>query len=543
MTRHVLKNNSSKRYYENGIWKGPIINPPPDHYKYGEVLFKSMKKNSKLIGQTQASTGKEDSFGEMLDRSIRCALWLKKQNIKPGDVVGICTQHHLNHITPIVASLFIGSIINPWWSDMEEVEQIKYFIELTDAKVVFVSEKNASFIQDTMKKHNINIKIIVFGNVNGLESFDDILKVQSAEEVKKFQCETIESANKPAIIIYTSGTTGKSKGVLHSYHSVANNYEFIPADLIKESRGMCNSQIAWISGIVNPLRAIEYGSNIIITSDMSEADSFRMIEKYKASVMGTGTADRMSKTCFINSLDYSTVKFVVVGGAIVKKNVIEFMKNIFPNGKIQQSYGTTELGGIVTQTEVNHDINSCGRVLANIEIKVMSGDGKKILGPNEHGELYVKSSCMMLCYYKNPSATMKALDSENWYQSGDLGYYNESGEFFIIDRIIELIKTQSDYIAPGPIEEIIHRHPNVAGVAVIAKSNENNIEQPMTFVVKSSGTTVTEEEITNFVKENIQEKFHLKGGVKFIDKLPLTQSGKISKGTLREIAKRMAHEF
>lgn len=154
---------------------------------------------------------------------------------------------------------------------------------MTDPKVVFVSEKNASFIQNTIKKIGINIKIIVFGTVDGLESFDDILKAQSAEEVKKFQCSTVESANKPAIIIYTSGTTGKSKGVLHSYHSIANNCEFIPIDLIKGSRGMCNSQIAWISGIVNPLRAIEYGANIIITSDMSEADSFRLIEKYKAS--------------------------------------------------------------------------------------------------------------------------------------------------------------------------------------------------------------------------------------------------------------------
>ncbi|KAK0076768.1 hypothetical protein PV325_004879 [Microctonus aethiopoides] len=343
MTGRVLKDNFSRRYYDNGIWKGPTINPPLGHYKYGEVLLKSMKKNTELIGQTQASTGKEDSFGEILDRTIRCALWLKKQNIKPGDVIGICTQHHLNHITPIVASLFIGSIINPWWDDMEE-EQIKYFIELTDPKVVFISEKNVSFIQNTIKKTGINIKIIVFGSVDGLESFDDILKAQSAEEVKKFQCTTVESANKPAIIIYTSGATGKSKGVLHSYHSIANNCEFIPIDLMKGSRGMCNSQIAWISGIVNPLRAIEYGANIIITSDMSEADSFRLIEKYKAScidwvIMGTGTADRMSKTCFINSLDYSTVKFVCVGGAVVKKNVTEFIENIFPNGKIQQSYG------------------------------------------------------------------------------------------------------------------------------------------------------------------------------------------------------------
>lgn len=72
-----------------------------------------------------------------------------------------------------------------------------------------------------------------------------------------------------------------------------------------------------------------------------------------------------------------------------------------------------------------------------------------------------------------------------------MGYYNESGEFFIIDRITELIRSQSDYIAPGPIEEIIHRHPNVVGVAVIAKLNENNIEQPMAFVVKSSGATVS----------------------------------------------------
>ncbi|XP_034951422.1 luciferin 4-monooxygenase-like [Chelonus insularis] len=527
--------------YENGIWKGPKKIFPERYYEYGEILLTTMRKNSTLIGQIDAITEKHDTFGDMIDRCIRCALWMKKQNIKPGDIIGISTGNHLNSIIPVISSLLIGSVFNPWW-DTDEEELIRHFINFVQPKAIFTAETNVKLIQKVINDDHIELKVIVFGKVEGLESFDDILAAQDDKEVANFECTKIKP-DQPAMILYTSGTTGIPKGVVISYQSIAQCQAFVPKEWMENSTGMNFSSVAWVSGIINPLAAILSGSKLTVFYGISESESFELISKYKVNwiTMGTGVANRMSRDPVFKKHDFSSVKYISFGGARVRKNVLDFLEQTFSNAWVLHCYGSTEMGSTITLTERVHHAESCGKVVPNVEIKVMSINKheNKVLGANEEGELYVKTPTIMLCYFKNPEATAAVLDADGWFCTGDLGYYNESGEFFISDRIRELIKYRLVHIPPAPIENMIQNYPGVCEVAVVGKPDNDDVEQPMAFIVKTPGVNITEEEIIEFVDKNLPERFKLRGGVKFIDAFPRTPSQKIAKKILREMAAKM----
>ncbi|XP_034938797.1 4-coumarate--CoA ligase 1-like isoform X2 [Chelonus insularis] len=481
----------------------------------------------------------------MADRSIRCALWLKSQGVKPSDIIGLSTGNHLDAILPIISSLLIGSIINPWWDDLTEEELIKYFIDLTQTKIVFISEANAKLMKKVVDKIQVKITIIVFGKVDGFTSFEEIIAIQKSQEVLNFKCTEIQSPDQPAIILYTSGTTGNPKGVVLAYKTLGNNRPFIPVEEIRKMTGINFSTVAWISGVMLPLTAIEAGAKMIIFYGISEPESFQLIDKYKAQwiTMGTGVANRMSKDETIGKHTYPSVKWITFGGACVKKRVVDFLKRVYPNARICQAYGSTESGGPVTCSSSDDHPDSCGKAVKNMEIKIVDEDGNIVLKPNVEGELCMRSSTMMISYYKNPQATAAAVDSDGWFHSGDLGHYNENGEFFITDRIRELIKYRLHHVPPAPIEEVIQKnHPGVYEVAVVRKPHNEDVEQPMAFVIKMPGVNVTEEEIIDIVDKNMSERFKLRGGVKFVNDLPRTSSGKVAKKILRDMAIKIALE-
>ena len=131
---------------------------------------------------------------------------------------------------------------------------------------------------------------------------------------------------------------------------------------------------------------------------------------------------------------------------------------------------------------------------------VNSQDGKKALGPNQQGEICVKGPSVMQGYRDNPTATSEAIDSDGWLHTGDLGYYDDDGYFFITGRLKELIKCDGFAVSPYELEHYLTSHPDVSDAAVIGVPDEISTEIPRAYVVKQSGSKITEKEIANYVK-------------------------------------------
>ncbi|XP_063986038.1 uncharacterized protein LOC135167122 [Diachasmimorpha longicaudata] len=536
----MKKQNSSVPINKDGVWVGPKIALAPDYFQIGETLYGELEKYPKFIGQIDATTLEEDTYSAMLDRSIRCAIWLKKQGVEPGDVIGYCSKNNLDSFAPVCASFYITAVFNPWWDNCLDKDIIRHFLELTKPKVIFADEVSAKMILESTDDTKSRPKIVVFGECQGLESFKDVIATINSEDVINFQCTKFTSPYNPAVIMYTSGTTGKPKGALYSNGSFTHMLGIFPHYEGKKV-GLWFATLCWISGIGALTRSLILKSTSIIHNCGSEVEACRIIENFGVTwlTIGTALANRLYKTDAVWTYDMSTVDRVTLGGGVLKSEVAVFLKTLFSKASILSVYGSTELGASTAGFITDGKTTTSGKVNSNYEIKVVDLETNEILGPYQEGELYVRGPSRMLCYWNNPGSTAEAIDSEGWYHTGDVGHYDEDGDFYITERIKELIKYRLYHVPPAAIESIIQEHPEIAEVGVVGKPDNNDLEQPMAFVIKRPDAEVTETDIIDLVADKLHDWMKLRGGVCFLEEMPHTASGKIAKRQLRALARAM----
>ncbi|CAF4807128.1 unnamed protein product [Pieris macdunnoughi] len=538
----ALNYQDSQPIYQNGIWKGVRDDMPEGYFKLGERILNQFKQNPDFIGQIDSLTGKEDTYKSMGDRSIRCALWLINQGIHQGDVVGLCSKNQLDCCIPLFASLYLGTICSPLSHLYMDEELVRYYIETRQPKVMFIDQINADMVVETAKKNGYSLPIIVLGQKDGLLSFADILRAQNDEEVDKFKCTDVKPED-PAIIINTSGTTNLPKGVLHSYGSYANMLKYFKNDE-EPSTVIGFFGINTIVGIRTVIRSVVFKASMVVAENLSGTESLELIEKYKVTQlwMTIYTAIRLMKTPDILKFNPSSVKMVAFGGGKSDGEAIKFLQKLFYNADLYCHYGGTEFGGALSIKVDFYKVTSAGRVMANVEIKVVDPKDNKILGPNEEGEIYLRTPKLMTRYWDNPKATADAVDSEGWYHTGDLGYCDTDGDFFLVARNNELISIYTNRTLSSVIVEVIKEVPGVDEVAVLPQQHPDYYEVPMAFVTVAHGMQVTEDDINGAVQKKLPDYMKLRGGIRFLETMPYSDSGKINNRILRAIVKASLEE-
>ncbi|XP_033228983.1 acyl-coenzyme A synthetase ACSM2B, mitochondrial-like [Belonocnema kinseyi] len=164
-------------------------------------------------------TGKTSKHKKLAEESIRCAIWLKKQGIESGDVVAICSENNIASWAPVCAVFYLGANLNPWYYDWPS-DTFRYLLNLTKPKIVFANEKMGRLLNKIIEEKNIDMKIVIFGKVDGLLPFDDIINDQSPDEVEQFECRSA-NPHDDCVVLFTSGSTGGlPKGVQHTYEGI-----------------------------------------------------------------------------------------------------------------------------------------------------------------------------------------------------------------------------------------------------------------------------------------------------------------------------------
>jgi acyl-CoA synthetase (AMP-forming)/AMP-acid ligase II len=246
----------------------------------------------------------------------------------------------------------------------------------------------------------------------------------------------------------------------------------------------------------------------------------------------------LAKTPLFNKFDLSSLKIIWSGAAPLAKETETQVKARFNDEIVYlQGYGQTEatLGTLYGTYGVTKS-GSVGQPVKGIYAKVIDENGKS-LGPNKVGELCFKGALISKGYLKNEKATKEIIDKDGWLHTGDLGYYDDDQDFFIVDRLKELIKFKGFQVPPAELEALLITHPKVKDCGVIGISDEAAGELPFAFVVKQPYVELSEDEIKNFVKENASNAKWLRGGVKFIEEIPKNPSGKILRRELRDLYK------
>lgn len=211
----------------------------------------------------------------------------------------------------------------------------------------------------------------------------------------------------------------------------------------------------------------------------------------------------LSKSPLVDRYDLSSLKVIWCGAAPLSKDTEDAVRARI-GVLIRQGFGMTEgTLAFLGQTDRCHKSGSVGELRQGWWGKIIDTETGLALGPNQRGELCFKGVALMKGYVGDKLATSATIDADGWLHTGDIGYYDEDGEWYIVDRIKELIKYKAFQVPPAEIEAVLLTHPGIRDVGVIGVPDEAAGELPMAFVVKQPNAKLTKNDVIKFVAGKI----------------------------------------
>jgi len=274
----------------------------------------------------------------------------------------------------------------------------------------------------------------------------------------------------------------------------------------------------------------------VVTMPRFELETFlRVMQDYRVAraFVAPPIVVALAKHPLVDQFDLSSVTLVFSGAAPLDENLAKACGQRL-NCKVNQGYGMTEASPathLVSDDIEWVKVGSIGPVVAGSECKVVDITTGEALGPQSDGEILIRGPQVMKGYLNNPAATAQILDDDGWLHTGDIGHADADGDFYVVDRLKELIKYKGYQVPPAELEAILLTHPAVADAAVIASPDEDAGEVPKAFVVLK--TEAAPDELIQFVASRVapHKKIRL---VETIDEIPKSASGKILRRKLVE---------
>jgi fatty-acyl-CoA synthase len=344
-------------------------------------------------------------------------------------------------------------------------------------------------------------------------------------------------------IQYTSGTTGSPKGVLLTHRNLLNNGFLIARTLryTEDDRICVPVPMAHCFGcVIGTMAALLSGAALILPSAFFDpAAVLAAIDEEKA------TAIYGVPTMFIAELqhpdiarfDFETLRTGVMAGAPCP---VEIMKRVIGDMHCRQmsiAYGLTETSPVVTMSEIDDElerrVHTVGKAMPCTELKIVSLLTGEVVETGVQGEIQTRGYMLMQGYDGEPEATARAINSEGWFRTGDLGVMRDDGYFKVTGRAKDMIIRGGENIYPREIEEFLYTHPNIAEVHVTGLPDERLGETVLAWIKLKAGASLTPEDVKAFCQGRIAH-FKIPETVRFVDAFPTTLSGKIQKYKIRE---------
>lgn len=277
-------------------------------------------------------------------------------------------------------------------------------------------------------------------------------------------------------------------------------------------------------------------TRVITAKDISIDEFLRMLERYKVHMVAIKPKDIFAAihSDTIKRVDLSNLRMVGSMGQHLSVKIGGEFQSYMKNGVLVNAYGTSDFGVTITQVTIGKTKpGSVGQINANVTLRIVNEDGENV-GPGELGEIYVKTNIPFSGYYKNDKMTKEALDAEGFYKTGDIGYVEEDGNVFLVDRKKFLISYGGEFLNQSEIEKIVLDHVNgVEAVCVVdVEHEEYNVIPIICIIPKKNANELDEQEIIKTVHKYYKRTFFTR--VFFLDKMPMTISGKYKKYLVRE---------
>jgi acyl-CoA synthetase (AMP-forming)/AMP-acid ligase II len=511
------------------IYKGPALEIP-DVPLARFVLERAASLGDRLA-LVDGVSGRQLTYGALADGVNRVASALRRRGFKKGDVFAIFSPNLPEY--PIafhaVASLSgIVTTLNSLYTPRELSDQLR------DSRARYLLTVPAFMDRAAEAISGLPVdEVFVFGEAPGATPFTEL--VSHAAEPLEVE---IDPAEDVVALPYSSGTTGLAKGVMLTHRNlIANVLQAEQRIHLREGERVLGVMPFYhIYGMTVIMNLALHSGATVVTMPKFELETFlRVMQDHRVAraYVAPPIVVALAKHPLIDQFDLSSVTQVFSGAAPLDENLGQACGRRL-NCQVNQGYGMTEASPATHLVSDDLDwkkVGSIGPVVAGTECKVVDITTGEELGPQSDGEILIRGPQVMKGYLNNPTATAQILDGDGWLHTGDIGRADADGDFYVVDRLKELIKYKGYQVPPAELEAILLTHPAVADAAVIASPDEDAGEVPKAFVVLKAETTP--EELIQFVAQRVaaHKKIRL---VETIDEIPKSASGKILRRKLVE---------
>ncbi|MGY3716719.1 o-succinylbenzoate--CoA ligase [Sutcliffiella cohnii] len=454
------------------------------------------------------------TFGQLFIRSKELAYKLASLRIRKGDYVSIYMENSLELVELIFALKNIGCI-TVLHNTRLTVDELAYQVEDARSKIIITDEEKSSLLQERWN----NSFVYSFSAINNTMKYEE---VPIQHEFNLSDTDTI---------MYTSGTTGFPKGVKQTY---GNHYWSATASALnlgirEDDCWLIAVPLFHISGLSIIMRGVIYGMKVVLhTTKFDPVKVNRVIRSEKVTIISVVTTMLTKLVDELGDGSYpASFRCMLAGGGPVPLPMLErcYEKNI----PVVQTYGMTETcSQIVTlsATDALSKIGSSGKALFPCQLKIVVDGVEQV--PNSPGEIVVKGPNV------TPGYLHRANFDDGWLYTGDIGYLDEEGFLYVLDRRSDLIISGGENIYPAEIEGVLQAHPDVVDAGVTGVENEKWGEVPNAFVVLKSGAKTTQEDIMNFLYDRLA-KYKLPKRIMFVETLPRNATNKLQRRKLKDL--------
>jgi acyl-CoA synthetase (AMP-forming)/AMP-acid ligase II len=478
----------------------------------------------------EAGSGRSYTYGEIADGVRRLAAGLLARGFRKGDVLAIMSPNLPEYpiaFHGVATAGGVNTTLNPTYT----ADEIAFQLNDSRARLLVTIPPLVEKAREAAAKSKAE-EVIVFGDAPGAVPFSSLLVDGPAPEV------TIDPAEDLVALPYSSGTTGFSKGVMLTHRNLVANLVQAGAGITirEDERVMAFLPFFHIYGMTVIMNAtLHHGATLVTMPRFELEPCLQAVQEHRVTrfFLVPPIVVQLAKSPVVDKYDLSSIKVAFSGAAPLDADTARAVSERI-GCRLLQGYGLTETSPVshcVAEDEKEVVPGSVGTAAPNTECKIIDVATGEELGRNRDGEIWIRGPQVMKGYLNNPEATRSSIDADGFFHTGDIGHIDDRDDYFVVDRLKELIKYKGFQVAPAELEALLLSNPKVADAAVIGVRDDEGEEVPKAFVVLKE--PLTPEEIMEFVAARVAPHKKVRR-VEVVDQIPKSPTGKILRRVLRE---------
>uniref|UniRef100_A0A7I5EC47 AMP-dependent synthetase and ligase domain containing protein n=1 Tax=Haemonchus contortus TaxID=6289 RepID=A0A7I5EC47_HAECO len=479
---------------------------------FHEYFFKSTRKFADDLAMINNDTKEQFTFADLTKKAKFIGKALVAMGVERGEVVMLCMENSPQAVYLFLAVSLAGAVACTL-SPKLNADEMQFQIVEADCRIAFADPMAIPEIQKVFRSLNKPHRIMCTGTrelADGYPIIEDLQFVGDSWAGKEVVLPRIQPRHDIVYLPFSSGIHGKRKGILTTHYvmNAKTMISFNSNSYIHPEHG--EYTVAMLPfhrqlGLETIFISLLAGATVVTVSNFCVHTLMTCIDRFKVKTLYLSP---MIMSMMINEAEnheYSIedLRTVINGSAAVSKDLFDDFRETFPFVRnIISTYGMTETGLITRTVPSENYSTTCGKLAANLSLKVLDLISGRIVGPYQKGVIYVKGVSVMSPYLNNEDATREQIRG-GWRKTGDIGYYDDEENVYLVDKSKEMIKVHGYQVIPTELEALLITHPGVAEAAVVAISDHEAGERPVAFVVLDRAKPASTKQIMDYVNERV----------------------------------------